>query len=260
VRTCANGGEALLAPIGEVHLVDRDDHVAHPEQPQEREVAARLLLGAGLRIDDEERGRGVGRAGHEVAQQFAVPGRIDDQELAARRAHAHARGVERDRLVALELECVEHERPLERHTALLGGGLQRLDLAVGQEVELVQQPSEQRRLAVVDVAGDANRHGGEIPPKRASLASPRGAGALGRPGGAEVGFVRSARRHHMYPAARSRSNASSRSWSIARPARSSCRVVSSSAMISAIDDALEVTGEVMSFSPSDRKRLPPREK
>ena len=53
-----------------------------------------------------------------LRNQLAVPGRVDDQKLAVRRAHAHARRVERDRLVALELERVEHERPLERHAAL----------------------------------------------------------------------------------------------------------------------------------------------
>ena len=38
----------------------------------------------------------------------------------------------------------------------------RSDLAVGQQVELVQQPPEQRRLAVVDVAGDADRDGEQL--------------------------------------------------------------------------------------------------
>ena len=62
--------------------------------------------------------------------------------------------------------------------------------------------------------------------------------------------------HHMYPSARRRSNASSDSWSIARPARSGTRVASSSAMISSMLEASLATGKVMSLSPSDRYRLP----
>jgi len=59
---------------------------------------------------------------------------------------------------------------------------------------------------------------------------------------------------HMYPAERNFSNASSLSWSIARPARSGCVVVSSSAMISASVAASLLIGVVMFFSPSDRYR------
>jgi hypothetical protein len=50
----------------------------------------------------------------------------------------------------------------------------------------------------------------------------------------------------MYPAARSRSNASSLSWSIARPERSETLVVSSSAMISSSVAASDAIGAVMS--------------
>ncbi len=46
--------------------------------------------------------------------------------------------------------------------------------------------------------------------------------------------------------------ASSRSWSMARPARSDVFVVSSSAMISSMVAALDSIGLVMSWSPSER--------
>ena len=62
--------------------------------------------------------------------------------------------------------------------------------------------------------------------------------------------------HHMYPAARSRSKASSVSRSMARPARSGAFVCSSSAMISSMVEALLSIGEVMSWSPSERYRFP----
>ena len=40
----AHRGEAVLAPVREVHLVDGDDDVAHAEQSQQREMAPRLRL------------------------------------------------------------------------------------------------------------------------------------------------------------------------------------------------------------------------
>src|SRR5262252_5074082 len=57
---------------------------------------------------------------------------------------------------------------------------------------------------------------------------------------------------YRYPATRNRSKASSASWSMARPARSGVRVVSSSAMIASIERACDGTGNVMSASPSER--------
>ena len=57
---------------------------------------------------------------------------------------------------------------------------------------------------------------------------------------------------YIYPAARSRSNASSLSWSIARPERSATLVCFSSSMTSSMVDAVLSTGKVMSSSPSER--------
>src|SRR6476619_2201474 len=62
------------------------------------------------------------------------------------------------------------------------------------------------------------------------------------------------RAHHAHrsPALRRRSNASSDSRSMARPARSGILVAASSAMISSMVPAFDSTGKVMSASPSER--------
>jgi hypothetical protein len=83
-----------------------------------------------------------------------VPRRVDDHVVAQRRLEPDLRGVDGDRLVALRLEGVQHEGPLDRHAAARRDRLQLLHLARRQRAGVVQQPADQRRLAVVDVADD----------------------------------------------------------------------------------------------------------
>ena len=49
---------------------------------------------------------------------------------------------------------VHQEGPFERHAAPLAHRLDGLELAVGQRAGVVDQPADQRRLAVVDMADD----------------------------------------------------------------------------------------------------------
>ena len=209
---------ALLGIADEVHLVDRDDDAADAEQAQQVGVAARLVLHAFVRVDHQHHRVGAGGAAHHVLQELLVARGVDQQVVARRGLEADLRGVDGDALVALGLHGVDHERPLERHAALLRHRLYRLHFSVGQRAGLVQQAADQRRLAVVHVTDDH-----------------------------QLQLI-----HHMYPSARRRSNASSASWSILRPERSETFVVSSSAMISSMVEALLATGEVMSWSPRDR--------
>ena len=64
------------------------------------------------------------------------------------------RGVDGDVLVALGLERVHQVGPLERHAAALGDFLELLELALGQRAGVVEQPADERGLAVVHVADD----------------------------------------------------------------------------------------------------------
>jgi hypothetical protein len=68
------------------------------------------------------------------------------------------RDVDRDALLALGREAVEQEREVEvaaERAVAPGVGLERRQLVVEDEPALVEQPADQRALAVVDApAGD----------------------------------------------------------------------------------------------------------
>src|SRR5262249_35055112 len=155
----------------------------------------------------------------------------------------------RDALIALGLQRIEQERPLERHPAPGAHGFQTLELAVGQTTGFVQQAADERRLAVVDMAHDHDAH--ERPCCRCS----GGGEGIGNQNIHRL-FVSVLRKlegsHQRYPETRRRSNTSSDSWSMARPERSGTLVASSSVMISSIVTACDAIGNVMSASPSER--------
>ena len=212
--------EAARVVADAVHLVDDDGDLPDAEQMQQIAVPARLLAHALGGVDDQQRGIGLRGAGDHVAQEFGVAGRVDQHEVARRRAEADLAGVDGDALVALGLQRVEQERPLERHAAPRADGLELLELAVGQAAGLVQQPADQGRLAVIDMADDDDAHQRARGLRSASDLGRRGrswrnvhdatarsqiagdaqalegvlglvvhgaAGALGRPGGVELG-------------------------------------------------------------------------
>ena len=149
---------ALLAEIDAIHLVDDDRDLADAEQMQQIAVPAGLVAHAFGGVDDQHRGIGLRGAGDHVAQEFRVARRIDQHDLARIGAEADLRGVDGDALVALGLQRVEQERPFERHAAPRADRLQHLQLAVGQAAGLVQQPPDQRRFAVIDMADDDDAH------------------------------------------------------------------------------------------------------
>ena len=83
-----------------------------------------------------------------------MAGRVDDHAPARGRAKPDLRRLDGDVLVAFRLQTVHQERPLERHAALVTGGLDRLVLPVGQRPGVVHQPPDEGGLAVIDVADD----------------------------------------------------------------------------------------------------------
>ncbi len=137
-----------------VHLVDDDDDLAHAEQVQQVAVPPRLLAHAFGGVDDQQRRIGLGRAGDHVAQELGVAGRIDQDEIARRRAEAHLAGVDGDALVALGLQRIEQERQFEGHAAPRAHRLELVELAVGQAAGFGEQAADQGRLAVIDMADD----------------------------------------------------------------------------------------------------------
>ena len=117
-------------------------------------MAPGLVADAFQRVDDQDRAVGLRGAGDHVAQEFGVAGRVDQHHVARRGAEADLGGVDGDALVALGLQCIEQERPFERHAAPGADRLQHFELALGQAAGFVQQAADQGRLAVIDMADD----------------------------------------------------------------------------------------------------------
>src|SRR3546814_11064745 len=67
--------------------------------------------------DLHHRGIGAGGAADHVLEELAVARRVDDDVVAQRRPEPNLGGVAGHRLVALGLEGVEHEGPLDRNAA-----------------------------------------------------------------------------------------------------------------------------------------------
>ena len=151
--------EALLVEIDAIHLVDDDRDLMDAEQVQQVAVPARLVAHAFGGIDrSAARHRPATAPVIMLRRNSAWPGASISTMSRDGGAEADLAGVERDALVALGLQRIEQERPFERHAAPLADRLELLELAVGQAAGLVQQPADQRRLAVIDMADDDDAH------------------------------------------------------------------------------------------------------
>ncbi len=144
--------ERRLVETDQVDLVDGKHRVADAEQAGDDGVAPCLRQQALARIHQQHGELGVGGAGRHVAGVLLVAGRVGDDEGAARRREIAIGDVDGDALLALGLEAVEQQREID----LLAGGavlarvaFERAQLIVEDEVLLVEQPADQRRLAVV---------------------------------------------------------------------------------------------------------------
>src|SRR6202166_4607296 len=195
-------------------------------------MTQRLLADSRRCIDDQDRRVGFGRTAEHVGEELPVPRRVDYRVAAIAVGEPDSRRVDGDGLVALLLERVQNVRPLRRDAAPRARGDDVVDLRLVQQSQVVHQAADEGRLPVVDVARDDDAR--DV--------------AVGRTRGRLLRFEL----HYMYPAERRRSNESSLSLSITRPARSGSRVAASSAMISSRVAAVLAIGTVMFFSPSER--------
>ena len=147
--------EAALVEVDEIHLVYREDHVADAEQRDDRRVPPRLCEQPLGGIDEEDCKIGGRSAGRHVARVLNMARRVGDDEAAVRRGEEAVGDVDGDALLALRLEPVDEKREVDR---LAGRAvLQRVRFEVGelvlhQEMGIVEEPADQRRLAVVDAA------------------------------------------------------------------------------------------------------------
>jgi hypothetical protein len=148
--------EPQLRVADQVHLVDAHDQVPDPEQRRDERVPAGLLDHALAGVDQEHRDVGGRGARDHVARVALVPGRVGDDELPVRGLEVPVRDVDRDPLLALGPQAVGQERQVESALAVpaLGRRPQGLELVVEDLLGVVQQPADERRLAVVDRPGD----------------------------------------------------------------------------------------------------------
>ena len=96
--------------VDQVHLVDAQHQVRHPQQRAEERVPAGLLDQALAGVDQDQRQVGGGGAGDHVAGVLDVPGGVGDDELAPRRGEVAVGHVDRDALLALGPQPVGEQR------------------------------------------------------------------------------------------------------------------------------------------------------
>jgi len=125
---------------------------------------ARIGVAAGLgehalaRVDQDHREVGGRGAGDHVAGILLVPRGVGDDELALLGGEEAVSDVDRDPLLALGGEAVDEQSEVD--LAALGAdalavGFQGRQLILEDHLAVVEQPPDQRRLAVVDrAAGD----------------------------------------------------------------------------------------------------------
>ena len=146
--------EPLLREVDEIHLVDRVDDVRQLEHRGDVRVAARLLDHALARVDEDHGDVGGRGAGDHVARVLHVPGRVGELEAAARRDERAVGDVDRDPLLALGTQAVGEQREVDVVVpAAARRVLDVLELVDEDLLRVVEQPADQRRLAVVDRAG-----------------------------------------------------------------------------------------------------------
>ena len=147
--------EHRLRILDQIHLVHRQHHVANAEQRRDVGVPARLRQQALARIDQHHRHVGGGSAGGHVAGVLLVSGTVGDDETALVCAEVAVGHVDGDALFALGVEAIEQQRVVDLLTLRsmpLAVARERGKLVVEQVLAFVQQPADQRALAVVDAA------------------------------------------------------------------------------------------------------------
>src|SRR6266404_1029514 len=175
-------------------------------------------------------------AGRHIARVLLVPRRIGDDELAPRRGEVTVRDVDGDALLALRFEAVRKEREVDLADAASHRcALDRRKLVLLDRARIVEQPPDERALAVVDAARrDETQHAAVHVLAALDFAE---------------------QRHQKYPSRLRRSIDASEVWSSMRVAPRSVSVASIvSATISSTLAAVDATGQVQLTSPTVRKR------
>ena len=150
-----NLAEHALVERDEVDLVDRQHDMTDAEQRGDDRVPVGLGQQALARVDQQDRQIGVRGAGRHVAGVLLVSGRVGDDERTPRRGEIAVGDVDGDALFALGLEAVDEQREIDLlpdRAVLLRITFERGELILEDQLLLVEQAADQRRLAVVDGA------------------------------------------------------------------------------------------------------------
>ena len=139
----------------QVHLVDGEHDVADADQVRQVAVAPRLRQHALARVDEDDGKIGGRGAGDHVARVLLMAGRVGDDELALVGGEEAVGDVDGDALFALGRQAVDQQRKVDvlaLGADALAVGLERRQLVLEDHLRVVQQPADERRLAVVDAA------------------------------------------------------------------------------------------------------------
>src|SRR5690606_38012037 len=147
--------EFFLAIAHQVHLVDGHHDVLDAQQRGNKAVATRLYLHTMPGVDQDHCQIAGGGAGGHVAGVLFVAGGVGDDELALGGGKIAIGHVDGDALFTLRLQTIHQQRQV--HLVTGGAGLHTvrldgLELVFVDHLGVVQQPADQRALAVVDAA------------------------------------------------------------------------------------------------------------
>jgi hypothetical protein len=145
---------ALCIPDG-IHLVHGQHDVPDAQQRHDVAVAPGLRQHALARIDQDHCQIGRGSASDHVARVLLVAGRIGDDEFALLGGEEAIGHVDGDALLALRGQPVDQQREVQLlalRAVLLRVGIQCGELILVDQFGFVQQPADQRALAVIDAA------------------------------------------------------------------------------------------------------------
>ncbi len=148
--------EDVARVADEVHLVDGDDDVPDAQERHDERVPAGLGHDAVAGVDEDDGQLARRGAGGHVARVLLVAGRVGDDELAAVGREVAIRDVDGDALLALGLQAVGQQGEVDLAGAggadLLAVALHGGELVLVDHLGVVQQPADERALAVVDAA------------------------------------------------------------------------------------------------------------
>ena len=138
------------------------------EQRGDRGVPAGLLDDAVAGVDEHDRELGGGGAGDHVARVLHVPRGVGEHERAGGGREVPVGDVDRDALLALGAQTVGEQRQVDRVAAAVAAdAFDGRKLVRENRLGVVQQPADQRGLAVVDGAGRGQAQ--QVVPRSAGL-------------------------------------------------------------------------------------------